>query len=61
MGKRKREQRPPKDDEADAGLDALDDWDNDDEDRVRMRPQRPKDEVTPRKKERRRRREVMDF
>lgn len=71
MGKRKREQRPPKVDEVGVGLDLFDDWDNDGVERVRVRPQRPKDElesrarkktdVEPYKKERRRRREVVEF
>jgi len=71
MGKRKREQRPLKVDEADRAVDLFDDWDDDSEDRVRVRPLRPKDEVEsrarrkndaePYKKERRRRREVIEF
>jgi len=71
MGKRRREQRLPKVNEADPGLDLFDDWDDGGEERVRIRPQRPKDEVEararkktaiePYKKERRRRREVVEF
>jgi hypothetical protein len=71
MGKRKREQRPPKVDEVEVRFDLFDDWDNDGAERVRVRPQRPKDEVEarasrktevePYKKERRRRREVIEF
>jgi hypothetical protein len=72
MGKRRREQRLPKVDEADPGLDLVDDWDDDGGEPVRVRPQRPKDDVEararrkdavepPYKRERRRRREVVDF
>ena len=71
MGKRKREQRPPKVNEVEVVPDLFDDWDDDGGERVRVRPQRPKDEVEsrarkkpdvePYKKERRRRREVVEF
>jgi hypothetical protein len=71
MGKRKREQRPLKVNEVEVVPDLFDDWDDDGGERVRVRPQRPKDEVEsrakkktyvePYKKERRRRREVIEF
>lgn len=62
MGKRKPKRWPQSVDEKDPGPGLFEDWDDDGEERVRIRPQRPKDEVvTPRRKERRRRREVIEF